>query len=441
MFQMTAFFVSLKKTPQISDELEIAALDDFALKKRHRYGTILINAVTHKVVDMIESREKDDVIKWLKKYRNIKIFTRDGSSTYAAAMTEALPDALQVMDRFHILMHLTDSCKKFINRTIKSSEPVECESISVNDIPQFETKYDKIMYAKALYDQGKSFAKISDELYIDISTVRQYVRISEQEAEKYRRKTGEQHSEESANAKEKMFYEIHKLHEQGITQAAISRIIGTTEVTVSKYLKRSEPPRHAYNSQRKKEKIEPFIQRINELGMQALKSKEIVRIIKSEGCTCSENYIRKNITEQRKLRFAPPKRKVPRKALISLLYNSMDKVKDLREEDLAEIIERYPLLGEFYEYVRSFKEILFSKKAELLEAWLDTAEGSGIPELISFVNGIRQDFEATKAAIEYPYSNGIAEGNVNKVKVAKRRMFGRCSFELLRAVVLNCQLG
>ena len=441
MFQMTAFFVSLKKTPQINDELEIAALDDFALKKRHRYGTILINAVTHRVVDMIESREKDDIIKWLKKYRNIKIFTRDGSSTYAAAMTEALPNALQVMDRFHILMHLTNSCKKYINRSIKASEPIEDDSAAIEAVPRFETKYDKIMYAKMLYNQGKSFAKISDELYIDISTVRRYVRISEKEAEKYRKKTNEQHSEESANAKEKMFYEIHKLHEQGITQAAISRIIGTTEVTVSKYLKRSEPPRHAYNSQRKKEKIEPFIQRINELGIQGSKSKEIVRIIKSEGCTCSENYIRKNITEQRKLRFAPPKRTVHRKALISLLYHSLDKVKELNEDDLAKIIERYPLLGEFYEYIRSFKEILFSKNSEHLEAWLDTAEESGIPELISFVNGIRQDFEATKAAIEYPYSNGIAEGNVNKVKVAKRRMFGRCSFELLRAVVLNCQLG
>lgn len=83
---MTAYFVSLKKTPQINSDLVIAALDDFALKKRHRYGTILINAETHKVVDMIESREKDDVIKWLKKYPNIKIFTRDGSSTYAAAI-------------------------------------------------------------------------------------------------------------------------------------------------------------------------------------------------------------------------------------------------------------------------------------------------------------------------------------------------------------------
>ena len=88
---MTAFSVSLKKTPQIKSELVIAALDDFALKKRHRYGTILINAETHKVVDMIESREKDDVIKWLKKYPNIKIFTRDGSSTYAAAMTMSHP--------------------------------------------------------------------------------------------------------------------------------------------------------------------------------------------------------------------------------------------------------------------------------------------------------------------------------------------------------------
>ena len=165
----------------------IAALDDFALKKRHRYGTILINAETHKVVDMIESREKDDVIKWLKKYPNIKIFTRDGSSTYAAAMAEALPEALQVMDRFHILMHLTDSCKKFINRSIKASEPIEDDSAAIEAIPRFETKYDKIMYAKMLYDQGKSFAKISDELYIDISTVRHYVRISEQEAEKYRR--------------------------------------------------------------------------------------------------------------------------------------------------------------------------------------------------------------------------------------------------------------
>ncbi|MBR6101349.1 MAG: hypothetical protein IKP95_02880 [Ruminococcus sp.] len=72
---------------------------------------------------------------------------------------------------------------------------------------------------------------------------------------------------------------------------------------------------------------------------------------------------------------------------------------------LLKIIERYPLLGEFYDYIRGFKEIVFSKKAELLEAWLDTAEGSGIPELISFVNGIRQDLEATKAAIKYPYSN------------------------------------
>ena len=411
------------------------------MKKRHRYGTVLIDVLNQRVVDLIESREKDDVAEFLKKYPDIKILVRDGSSTYAAAISEALPDALQIMDRFHILMHLTDYCKDFINKTVKANEPIEYENITPVIIPEFETKYDKIMAAKALKEQGKSFIEISNDLFISEMTARKYVNMNEQEAAKYRRKTQDQHSEESANSKQKLFDEIHLLHKQGLTNVAISRKVGTTEATVSNYLKLNEPPLRAYNSQRKRAKIEPFLPRINELGMQGLKNKEIIQIIKREGCKCGDSYISKNITEQRKLRFAPPKKKVQRKALISLLYRSLDKVKGLTEEDLEKIIERYPQLEELYNFVRSFKEILFSRKSELLEAWLDTAEGSEIPELHSFVKGIRQDLEATKAAIKYLYSNGISEGNVNKIKMIKRRMFGRCSFELLRAAVLLGQMG
>ena len=114
---------------------------------------------------------------------------------------------------------------------------------------------------------------------------------------------------------------------------------------------------------------------------------------------------------------------------------------DLSEDDLQKMIERYPMLEVLYDLTRRFKEILFSKKAELLEVWLDAAETGGISELKSFANGIRQDLEATKAGIKYSYSNGIAEGNVNKIKMIKRRMYGRCSFELLRAAVLLNQNG
>ncbi|SKB00866.1 Transposase, partial [Caloramator quimbayensis] len=59
-----------------------------------------------------------------------------------------------------------------------------------------------------------------------------------------------------------------------------------------------------------------------------------------------------------------------------------------------------------------------------------------IPELNSYISGIERDFEAVKNAIIYEYSNGLAEGIINKIKVIKRIMYGRCSFELLKQKVL-----
>ena len=62
-------------------------------------------------------------------------------------------------------------------------------------------------------------------------------------------------------------------------------------------------------------------------------------------------------------------------------------------------------------------------------------------EVSSFINGITRDITAVKNAIQYDYNNGLAEGNVNKLKVIKRIMYGRCNFEMLRKKILrreNC---
>ena len=59
-----------------------------------------------------------------------------------------------------------------------------------------------------------------------------------------------------------------------------------------------------------------------------------------------------------------------------------------------------------------------------------------IPEMNSFINGIERDIEAVKNGITYDYNNGLAEGSVNKIKVIKRIMYGRCSFDLLKQKVL-----
>ena len=62
---------------------------------------------------------------------------------------------------------------------------------------------------------------------------------------------------------------------------------------------------------------------------------------------------------------------------------------------------------------------------------------SNIPQLCSFVTKLRQDEDAVVAGLELPYSQGQIEGQIHKLKLIKRSMYGRAGFELLRQRVLH----
>ena len=83
---------------------------------------------------------------------------------------------------------------------------------------------------------------------------------------------------------------------------------------------------------------------------------------------------------------------------------------------------------------------VFSKNPTKLDEWINAAQKYDIPELQTFINGIKKDITAVKNGIIYSYNNGLAEGSVNKIKVIKRVMYGRNSFELLKAKVLFGEL-
>ena len=85
------------------------------------------------------------------------------------------------------------------------------------------------------------------------------------------------------------------------------------------------------------------------------------------------------------------------------------------------------------EFVRMLKE----RQAEALDSWLKRAKACHVTELTSFVNGIRRDYAAVRAAFCLPWSNGITEGHVNRLKFLKRQMFGRAHLDLLRVKVLH----
>ena len=71
-----------------------------------------------------------------------------------------------------------------------------------------------------------------------------------------------------------------------------------------------------------------------------------------------------------------------------------------------------------------------------LPHWIEKTKKLNIREMNRFILGLERDLEAIQNAIIYDYNNGLAEGSINKVKVIKRIMYGRCSFSTLRSKVL-----
>lgn len=82
-------------------------MDDFAIRKRYTYGTIMIDIKTHRVVDLIQFRDSKDVTAWLKGYPNLRVVSRDGSVSYASAIRKVNPEIIVVTTE-----HEKNLCKK-----------------------------------------------------------------------------------------------------------------------------------------------------------------------------------------------------------------------------------------------------------------------------------------------------------------------------------------
>jgi transposase len=96
-----------------------------------------------------------------------------------------------------------------------------------------------------------------------------------------------------------------------------------------------------------------------------------------------------------------------------------------------------PHVAEAQQLVTAFHTILTEHALDRLPPWLEHCDQSGIPELVRFAQGIRRDYAAVEAAVRYPWSQGQTEGQINRLKMLKRQMYGRAGFALLCQRVLT----
>lgn len=99
---------------------------------------------------------------------------------------------------------------------------------------------------------------------------------------------------------------------------------------------------------------------------------------------------------------------------------------------LEQAIEACPDVAAIYPLVQKFSTMVRRREAEGFEGWLKDSLSCGVKGFETFAIGLRREQSAVEAALSLPYSNGQTEGQVNRLKLIKRQMYGRANFELLR---------
>lgn len=393
------------------DEIRHIGIDDWAYRKGHTYGTILVNRETGKTVDLIKSREHEDIIKWLKAHPTIETVTRDRAECYSHSITSALPAAAQIADRFHLVMNHSDYILKIAQKLLPTLTRIKPHKLSTAGNPSdqniqriidlacggqsslAEHKKILILKAKKLYHQGYTKTRVAEILNLNFRTALKYI--------------------------------DHDMDKPGIAS--------TPRVDYSNYLD------DLISGYSKGEKLSVIFRKIKRKGFRGTQRGLGVRFgaIYKEG---KQNNCRATLSEIKRQNLHQTVS--PRKLAIYLTNKNYNKILTPDEvEWFGKLREKNPLVSELWTLSERFRKMFEENSIILFREWVDQVMHSSFNRLKCFVKGLIRDFEAVKAAIINKGNNGQTEGNVNRLKNIKRQMYGRAGFELLRRKVVLSNTG
>jgi len=408
----------------------------------------MVNLETNRIVDMIESREGHEVSEWLKGYPNIQVVSRDGSQTYAAAIRSAHPNAMQVSDRFHIIKNLSERAKLCFQKLFpgRVSIPLTAETADRRDIMVMGTKPEKIRLVKQMRAEGRSLDEIRVVTGVSEQSIKKYIAVREEDIPEQKQTVrGREHEEavEKVNSRAK---KVRELKEQGLSINAISEQTSFTYATVKRYLSEDFTPISGHYGKQREGKLEPFRDEVLKMKADGLKYREIHEIITSKGYNGTQDAIRGFVSKERRIsrdinaEDRASRELIDKKWLIQLLYKPIEKVKGITQSQLDAVVADCPVAGNIYGLINEFKELFKQKESQMLFSWMKKASELNLPEINAFIAGLQADIHAVENAILTDYNNGLAEGCVNKLKLIKRIMYGRCGFKMLKNKALKLEI-
>jgi transposase len=365
----------------------VLGVDDFALRKGHVYGTILIDIETRRPVDMLPERSAESFRAWLEAHPGVEIICRDRGGCYAEGAAQGAPLATQVADRWHLWHNLAEAVERAVarHRSCLQDPPPDSDTgpPAAETAPAPQTGLAARTRARhaeihTALDRGLSITEISRTLKLDRATVRRYA-----------------------------------------TAATAGQLIGGARLTQPGLL----GPHQAYLRQRWDEGIRSTERLHTEL--------------RDRGYHGSLRTLRRLTAQLRQDTAVPaPPPAPPAKKVARWILTPPGKLTDEDRAALAQITARCDELKTTRNLVRDFADMLCHRHGEHLETWAAQAEASPVSELRGFSKGLRRDWAAVTAGLTVSYSSGAVEGHVNRIKMIKRQMYGRAKPDLLRKRVL-----
>jgi transposase len=372
----------------------VLGVDEFALRRGRRYGTILVDVDVHRIVDLLEEPSADALIDWLTKHPGVEVICRDRDGVYASAARRGAPAALQVADRWHLVHNLADALERFAVRVLAAVR----KEIKVEEAADATPEILPPVQATAVLPG----------------------RLKERT--------------------ERRYAEIHELLAQGLTISAISRRLRLHRRTVYRFAAAESAadllgPREG----RRVTALDPYLPY---LQMRWREGQHVAAFlfddIRKKGYRGSKRTVRRYVEAWRTAEPPPPAHVLlpgPR----SLAWLLLRRPSDLDDEEqalLKQLYERSAEVASARQLAQHFLRLVRERRGHELDAWVADVHATGPPELRGFSRNLRNDWDAVHAGLTERWSSGCVEGNVNKLKVAKRQMFGRARFDLLRKRVL-----
>lgn len=353
--------------------VRVLGIDDFAWKKRFRYGTVLVDLERRTIIDILPDRDSATVEKWLAEHPEVEIISRDRGKEFRKAATRAAPQAQQVVDRFHLARNLSEALQVILGHCRaeirQAEEPVPVPEKAPRPLPAPEAW------------QQRTPAKVE--------TAHQARQASRDD--RYR--------------------QITELRAQGLTQLEMAQRVHMSERAVRTWLKRGAAPTWKRQS-RRRSVFDPYAAYVLKRWQEGVRDvKQLYEEIRAQGFPGTIRIVGRFLQA---LRDDPERFPLPpatgadhfsSKTAAFLFIRDPKQLTPEQQADLELICQRSSTACQTYELTQQFMTMLRERRGQEFEQWVQAVEASQIAELKRFAQSLCQEKEAVKAGLTLSVSN------------------------------------